>query len=298
MSPQKIALENLKKQMQVFLDFPQVEESLQAEIEDTVKQIMLSKAQNGGRPPLDVMMDYLDAGKDSENRLKFIIGLSGGSLEKMKRVYAAIFSNEAISAIKNDANIRRTIATFLINPRETEIFIPSFVRDSFFLPNSWIQLLQDEEYLHSVARNMMQSKYAVRMGIALEEYFRDAVAECGGASQKGAVTIVDKKEVDIAIPTLEAPRILIMSSYQLTTSSAQSSKANEQARMYQLVQTHNESRQQRDYPDTLFVNVVDGGGWLSRSRDLESLWRKCDYCFSYAGLDDFKTMLSYYLQES
>ncbi|MGU9951182.1 MAG: DpnII family type II restriction endonuclease, partial [Gammaproteobacteria bacterium WSBS_2016_MAG_OTU1] len=92
--------------------------------------------------------------------------------------------------------------------------------------------------------------------------------------------------------------ILIMSSYQLTTSSAQSSKANEQARMYQLVQTHNRSRRRRDYPETLFVNVVDGGGWLARSRDLKSMWRECDYCFSYAGLDDFKTMLSYYLQES
>ena len=297
MNPQKITLENLKARMKVFLDFPQVEDSLQDDIERTVNQIMLSKVQNGGRPPLDVMTDYLDAGRDSEDRLKFIIGLGGGSLEKMKRVYAAMFGNEAISAIKNDETIRRRVAAFLITPQAEDVFIPSFIRNSFFLPPGWMQQLQDKEYLKSVARNLMQSKYAVGMGVALEESFRAAVAECGGESQKGEVAIVDNKEVDIAIPTLELPRILIMSSYQLTTSSSQSSKANEQARMYQGVQTHNRLRRQQDYPETLFVNVIDGGGWIVRPRDLKSMWRECDYCFSHACLDDFKAMLSHHLQQ-
>lgn len=48
MKPEKITLENLKARMKVFLDFPQVEDSLQDDIERTVNQIMLSKAQNGG----------------------------------------------------------------------------------------------------------------------------------------------------------------------------------------------------------------------------------------------------------
>ena len=70
MNPQKITLENLKARMKVFLDFPQVEDSLQDDIERTVNQIMLPKVQNGGRPPLDVMTDYLNAGQDSKGRLK------------------------------------------------------------------------------------------------------------------------------------------------------------------------------------------------------------------------------------
>lgn len=289
--PQKITLEALRTEMQIFLDFPHVEENLQQTIEQTIAQIILSRAQNGGRDAEDVLTDYLDVGEHSKERLKFIIGLSGGSMEKMKRVYSAMFPATAWGAMKQDAQIRRAIARFLIHPDSTDTFIPSFIRKSFMLPENWIQLLRDETYLRAVAHNLAQSKYAVGMGIALEEAICKVVSDCGYEFRKGAVEIVDNKEVDIAIPNTTEPRILIMSSYQLTTASAQSSKANEQARMYQDVQSYNRRRRQRRQPQIWFVNVVDGGGWLARANDLESIWRECDYCFSYAGLQQLNELL-------
>ena len=298
MIPEKISLENLKKRMRIFLNFPGVEDSLQQGVSKIVRRIMLSKAQNGGRPPLDVLTDYLDAGSDYEQRLQFIIGLSGGSLERIKRVYEAMFPGKSFSLIRHDKKIRRRVAAFLINPKaEKKTFIPPFVGESFFLPDDWIQLLQNEEYLRAVARNLLQSKYAVRMGVALEKAVCEVVAACGVKWEKGPVEMVDNKEVDIAIPSLAAPEILIMSSYQLTTSSSQSSKANEQARMYQEVQTRNRQRRKRGRPETLFINVIDGGGWLARANDLDSMRRECDYCFAHSGLGDLKSVITGHLQK-
>ncbi len=291
MSAQKITLEKLRADMRIFLDFPRVEESLRLQVADTVGRIMLSKAQNGGRPQADVLAEYLDAGARAEERLKFIIGISGGSLERMKRVYAAMFPGTPWSAMKHDKNVRRRTAEFLLNPASEKTFIPSFVADSFALPPNWIQLLRDEAYLRAVAHNLAQSKYAVAAGVALEESARAVVAQCGHDSAKGPVAVVDNKEVDIAAPNLENPRVLIMSSYQLTTSSSQSSKANEQARMYQDVQTFNRSRRRRGSPEILFVNVIDGGGWLERASDLETMWRECDHCFARSGLRGLKDIL-------
>ncbi len=292
--PIKLTLSELREGMRVFLDFPDVERSFQTEAEKAISKILLTKAQNGGRDPTDVLTDYLDAGADTEERMRVIIGFSRGSLEKVKRVYEAIFPGESWSRIRHDENIRRRIANFLINPQREETFVPPFIRKNFFLPANWIELLQDRDYLQPTIQDNMKSKYAVSTGDALEERVRTIAIESGYAQQKGPVTIVDNKEVDIAIPDTSNPQVLIMSSYQLTTSSSQSSKANEQTRMYEDVRRYNSSRGQRNRPDTLFINVIDGGGWRARPNDLQTLWSECDYCFPYSRLNELKDVLQYH----
>ena len=297
-NPRKLTLDELREGMQVFLDFPDVEDSFQVESEKAVDRILLTKAQNGGRDPVDVLTDYLDAGADTEERMRVIVGFSRGSLEKLKRVYEAIFPGKSWSRIRHDENIRRRIAAFLINPQGEETFVPPFIRKNFLLPEDWIDLLQDRDYLQPIVQGTMQSKYAVAIGDALEERVRTISVDSGYTQQKGSVAIVDDKEVDIAIPNTSDPRILVMSSYQLTTSSAQSSKANEQARMYEDVRRHNNSRGRRNSPDVLFINVIDGGGWLERPNDLQTMWSSCDYCFPNSRLDELNDVLrhSYPLQ--
>ena len=281
--------------MQVFLDFPNVERTLRREIEQVVNRILLSEAQNGGRNPVDVMTEYLDAGRDTEERMRVIIGFSRGSLERVKRIYEAMFPGVSWSRLRYDEEKRRRIAAFLVNQNDEEIFVPQFIRSNFFLPDNWIELLQDKGYLQAIAQGNMQPKYAVGIGDALESEARRVVENSWFDHDKGPVSIVDDKEVDIAIPDTSEPQILIMSSYQITTSSAQSSKANEQLRMYQDVRSHNSSRGQRNKPDVLFVNVIDGGGWLARPNDLQTMWRECDYCFSLASLDGLRSVLDYHL---
>lgn len=291
--PRKLTLAELREGMRVFLDFPDVEASFQSEVDRTVSRILLTEAGNGGRDPVDVLENYLNAGGAAEERLRIITGFSNGSLERIKRIYAAMFPGASWSGIKSDGAARRRIAAFLINPERESTFIPQFIRRNFFLPNNWIELLQDRDYMRAVAQGNMQSKYAVRMGNALEDSVRALTRGAGYAQDKGAAAIVDHKEVDIAIPSASNPRALIMSSYQLTTSSAQSSKANEQTRMYESVRRYNGSRARRNAPDVLFINVIDGGGWLERPNDLQTMWRECDYCFPHSRLDDLKQVLDY-----
>ena len=293
--PRKLTLEELKAGMSVFLDFPDVERSLRLGVEQTVNRILLSRAQNGGRHPVDVLADYLDAGRDTEERLKVIIGFSSGSLERVKRIYEAMFPGVRWSRLWHDEEKRRRIAAFLINQHDDETFVPQFIRNNFFLPSNWIELLQDRDFLQAIVQGNLQSQYATDIGYALENEIGDIVSAAGHPHEKGKVGIVDSKEVDIAIPDTETPRILIMSSYQLTTGSSQGSKANEQLRMYQDVRNHNSSRNQRNNPDVLFINVIDGGGWLARPNDLQTMWHECDYCFSLSSLDGLRDVLQHYL---
>ena len=300
--PQKLTFEEFRKGMQVFLDFPELEKTLQSEVEEEVKKILLNKTEGTNQSPSEIMINYLSAGKDLEERIKVIIGLSHGSLEKFKRIYKAAFPDLAWSKLQKNRNVLSVLADFLVDPEAPlvnlegkEIYIPPFIRRNFLLPDNWVFMLQDREQLEKTVWNWnsTQSKYSVRSGVALEEAVNTLVKNCGQTSQKGSVAIVDDKEVDIAIPNTAQPKILIMSSYHLTTSSAQSSRANEQAQMYQDVQKYNKSRKQLNEPDVLFINVLDGGGWIARPNDLLRLWGSCDYCFAFASLNKLRDVLQY-----
>ena len=276
--------------MRPFLNFPAVEKEIEAEIEKETQSMMLSQAHNGNRPPLDVLTDYLGTGKRKE-RLKMIVGMSGSSREKLCRIFEAIYPDGSFRTFLNDEQKRRRIASFLLYPDKEQTFIPDFIRKSFRLPKNWIDLLRDKEYMLSIVRNAKASKCAVRMGFGLEDEIVRIVDSLGITHAKGKVDMVDGKEVDVAIPNKEDAYMLVMSSYALTTSSSQTTRANEQTAMYQKITEMRQSRRGRNKRKCLFVNVVDGGGWLARVSDLEQLWLNCDYCFPYSGLNHFKTIL-------
>ena len=165
----------------------------------------------------------------------------------------------------------------------------------FALPKNWVQLLGNEQYLRVLAQKSLQSKYAVRMGQSLENNITDEVSSLHLTYEKGQVEIVDFKEVDVAIPNVSNPEILIMSSYALTTSSSQSSRANEQAAMYEKVQTYNRRSLKIKYGNPItFINVVDGGGWIERKNDLLKMWVDCDYCFCNFDIKEVGTVLKYH----
>ncbi len=273
--------------MSMFLIFPDVEDEMDALVQNRIDQ--LSAPKNGGKTSEDLLFDYLTEDKDSE-KLKLVIAMSGGSVEKLKRILSYLFHSGSLSQIRDNADARRQIARFLTDP-DRESRIPRFVRRSFSLPENWAELLSDGPHMNTVVRSSLVSSYSVKMGFKLEQEVQEIVTDLGKSYEKGSVYAVDNKEVDLAIPNCDSPQALIMSSYSLTTSSSQTTRANEQAAMYDALQKFNRSRRMRETPSCIFINVVDGGGWISRRNDLKQLWANCDHCFSFNTLQDMRELL-------
>lgn len=271
----------MRDRMKVFVSFEEVEGNISAIVQQNIYDIILEKAPNVDRKPEDVIFDYLSHGK-WEKRLKIIVGLSGGSLEKLKRILDSLRPNNSFAEIPNNVEMRQLIAHFLAQPEEYSNQIPEFIIKCFYLRPGWIGVLQDKRQVEAIVRNALQSKYAVHIGLALEKNIIEVVKGLGLKFMKGPIEIVDNKEVDVVIPDTKNPLVLIMSSYALTTASSQSSRANEQELMYQNIQTHNRRRRQK----VKLLNVIDGGGWLARSNDLKKMMDSCDKCFCNADLLD------------
>ncbi len=81
------------------------------------------------------------------------------------------------------------------------------------------------------------------------------------------------RELDFIIPSIEKPRIIIESSYEVTTSSAMGDKAKTEIRVASDINTHLSA--------TVFVGFIDGVGWYVRRKDLARLVSAFDMVFTF-----------------
>ena len=268
--PVKQTYEELMEGMSPFLCFEHVEEEMRRE-----KQRQLIKA--GRFSESNNIRDILntDNGKEYEERLKLVISATHGSLEVLDRVCMVICPEQTSWMQRcNSAEASKTIADFLMDPDRYPA-IPWYIRERFAIPLNWKERMSDGELYGS-----LQPLYNAKIGLALESEIVKTVKKAGYSNDKGLVSLVDQKEVDVIVPDINKPRILIMSSYNLTTSSAQSQRAREQKAMYEEIRRYNDRRDQSNIPDIQLINVIDGGGWLARKRDLEVLHQHCDYALA------------------
>ncbi len=296
-APRKLSFNELLDGMSPFLHFPEVEREIQAEklarMERAAAKTRFSSNEYG---TVDDAIRMLSVPKVHEfrDRLKLILATTEGSLEALDRVCMVICPEETTwsQRCKSDMAIRR-IVEFLNEPSNVKE-IPWFTAERFRLPPDWLGRIR-----HNLAASIhksLQSLYGTKMGLALESYIGAIVTEAGYSFEKGFVSIVDDKEVDIVIPELILPRVLIMSTYNLTTSSGQSTRAREQQAMYERVRTYNLARGRRQEPNVQLVNVIDGGGWLARRNDLEEMYLHCDYALSFSQLDFLPDILRFHMR--
>ena len=285
--PAKLTLEQLKDGMQVFLDFPEVEKAVEQIKQERIASAGFVSQVNTIQPgTADDIVTLLSVGtaKEYEERLKLLIAPSAGSMEVMDRVCMAICPLQTTWSERRKSPIAtRAIAEFLINPDIAPV-VPWYIRERLRLPADFLNLIAS-----NIARDVhesLQSLYNTRSGLAVENAVSSIVTQTGYKYEKGQVSLVDNKEVDVAVPGLTLPRILIMASYQLTTASSQSQRAREQQTMYEHVGDYNNLRDNRNAPDVQLVNVVDGGGWLARRKDLAEMYRYCDYALAVSHLDE------------
>lgn len=183
----------------------------------------------------------------------------------------------------------------MIDPHSYSEGVPWYTAERFRLPNDWIERIRFN--IAADIHGALQSLYNTSTGLALEESIRSIVTNAGYKWEKGFVSVVDQKEVDVVVPELVLPRILIMSSYNLTTASSQSERARAQKSMYEQVNVYNASRNRRDAPDVQLINVVDGAGWLSRGSDLREMHRHCDYALAWSHLPSLTAILHHHMRQ-
>ena len=84
---------------------------------------------------------------------------------------------------------------------------------------------------------------------------------------------VEKRTMDFIIPNKKFPKIIIESSFLVTTSSAQGDKSKTEGNIKKLISKY--------YPKAKFIGFVDGIGWYVRKGDLRRMVSAYDDVFTF-----------------
>lgn len=276
-----------------------VDEELENEIDEKVSKLLrLSQSpylSNVTERTLDDIVEFLQENRDNLDVILRDIGLSDEKfmriislLRKIGRIPGGFDSEWNLSKIKgqliSDASFRTIVAQLLfdgVRDAELSVYIPRFYlsklnyREIGTIPQALRELRYKEAAIGT---------YGARKGHKVEAVIQQKLEEIrtsyGIGYAKGRTRFVDV-DVDFAIPTLEDPWVIIMSSFQETTSSGQTTKARDMLNAFTRI-THSNSRNREE---RVFVNFVDGGGWLARKRDMERLVEECHYFINLQNLE-------------
>lgn len=291
-APEKLTLDRFIQTSTPLAILPDLERGIMVRVEDISQRLQAYEAKDD---PIEHMAGLLCADEDF---LGVILALLNLSQEKFLRILTAArfaredYGNEwTISTIQNklrsDAEFARDIAYIFIEGRNNDFLastIAPFYLDQLSLPYNWKQITQDPVLIRGIVRKKLAGEYIDKKGDAIENIIRvqlDSIKETYGIPfTKGQYHLLGK-EIDHAIPSLENPDICVMTSYMETTSSAQTTRANEQSEMYMTIRSYNVRHNARK----ILVNIIDGAGWLARRSDLRKMYNACDYILNLQTLN-------------
>lgn len=297
MKPYKLTFEEVIKTSVVFY----VDEFLEKRFDDFVRkkaQFILKTKEFGKRISVDELTEFLRTKPDALTRVLNILHLSQ---EKFLRIVSLLRKiegtfdiewnfNKVNKRIKEDEDFAKKIANLFVNGKNDPIlvkYLPLYYRERLSLTT--LEEFKTEDELILKLKDQYAGKYHKWKGDAVEELIRKRLETLGVQYAKGKTEIIDVT-VDWAIPNLQNPQIVIMSSYQETTSSYQSGKAREMLRCYELIQHRNIQRGE----NRIFINFVDGGGWLARQADLRRLLDACHYFLNINTLSMLDDIIKYH----
>jgi len=257
------------------------------------------------KPNVDPAKNFKQFLQKDRDFLGVLLALTNLSQEKFLRILTAQrFAkrdfgpewsvNKIYRKIQKDDIFAETIARMFLEGRDSKLLteqVADFYLDQLSLPDNWSDIIQDQNVIANFVRKKLTGEYTDQKGEQVEKIIRDlldGISDRYGITHTHGQVAFLGKQVDHVIPSLEEPYVMVMVSYMETTSSGQTNRANEQQTIYEKIVGENT----RWAPiKRIFVNVVDGAGWLARRSDLRKIHAGCDFCLNMKTLDHLEAII-------
>ena len=232
----------------------------------------------------------------SEEKFKRIVSL----LRKLYRISGDFDREWSMSKIKSkitrESAFALMIAELLVDGKrdeELKRYIPRYYLDML----NYCEIKGSSQAARGIRyKQSLIGTYGAQKGHKVEEKIREKLEDIEikhGVEYAKGRSIIIETDIDFAVPDVENPWVIIMSSFQETTSSGQTTKARDMLSAYERVcRVNSRYREHR-----AFVNFVDGGGWLARKRDLERLVEHCHYFINLQYLDMLEAIVLQHVPE-
>lgn len=300
--PSNITYDELVKTITMFWIDNTLEQSINDEVENFVNELGTKLTKIDTK---DGLRDYIRSDKAA---LGNILGLMEISEEKFKRIISMlrrerkyVFSTEwsldkTRTMLIDQESFMDDVCELLFNGANSERFkrkIPDFYRKSFLIDDSILSRLNDRSELVRMAKKQLEVKYNNSAAAAVSRKIEETVKL---TCDLEGLTLVRNKEVDmfgktycIAIPNAVNPRVLIDYTYNITTSSTQSTYAKNVKAAKEIISNSGQK--------IITVNVVEGAGWVGRQSDLRQIYDYSDYTLNVANIGLIDQIIRYALED-
>jgi hypothetical protein len=177
--------------------------------------------------------------------------------------------------------------------------IPPFYRENLLINQTVLKRLSSEDDIRRSVKKSFEGNYNNRIG---DSFFANAELVVKKIAAMQGVTVESKIDVPIVnesiglvIPNAKRPRILIDVTYGITTSSAQTKYAERAERISKRLRDLNVGKV--DDERIIYINIVDGAGWVARQADLGKLIRASDYALNTRTLGKMSEILQYHFKK-
>jgi len=187
--------------------------------------------------------------------------------------------NKIINMINTNAYFRKGIVNLFFEGG-TSLFL-SQTLPLFELKKLSISKLKFEipALIDSLVRYKEKGSYSGQAENNPEYFISEILQEKNINFEKGDLTElfknepIEKRTMDFIIPNKKNPKIIIESSFLVTTSSGQGDKSKTEGNIKKLISKY--------YPESKFIGFVDGIGWYVRKGDLMRMVSAYDDVFTF-----------------
>ncbi len=262
------------------------------------------------------LSDFLSVDSDflAVDKLKAFISLIGFSEERLKRVVSLVRFRYFEGDFKTEWDVKRISRTLQTDPFFNELLIEFFIggRNSrigaeiplYYMRNfklskpEFIKDLTNIKYVERILNdNEIQGKYSNEVGAHVERIIQSRLDHYKANINENLKYEVQKefpllnKNIDFLIPSVNAPIILIESSYNITTGSGQSKRADQLVELCGILMKHNANHRTNRI---IMLNYCDGFGWVGRQNDLYRIYDASDFVFNQRTLHVLDEVLNEY----
>lgn len=301
----KLGFEELFNSTTMFYVNEEYEETIKNEIQVKVDELY-NKLHNIGTK--DGLKKYIIENKNSLNNLTSLMEISTERFKRMvsmiRKERGFVFSTEwslgkiRTAMIESPAMMESIIELIFCGRDDDKLKkkIPSFYLDNMAIDKTTLAKLSDKNSIRLFVKRGLEGKYSNNVGdLILREVEKKLKVVCAkhGLDYEKKIRVPElDRAVSFVLESADDPRIILDVSYSVTTSSNQGNK-KETAR-----ETEKYLKKQRSLgKDVIYINFLDGAGWIGRQADMREIHRCSDYVLNFNNLNLLEDIIDDYMSK-
>ena len=278
----------------------EMEKEVQAKVDELAGELQFIHSKED-------LKQYIIDHKDALDNLTSLMEIS---TERFKRMVSMIrkdrgfvFSTEwglgkIRKAMMDSPAIMESVLDLLYDGRNDERMkakIPFFYLDNMGITEATLAKLQNKDSIRLFVKRGLEGKYSNNIGdLILEDIERKINQVCvkhGLDYEKNVRVPILDRAVSFVLESPTDPKIIIDVSYSVTTSSAQGDKKNAARKTEDTLKKEREKGNQ-----IIYVNFLDGAGWIGRQADMREIHRCSDYVINFNNLNLIEDIITSYVE--